>query len=179
MEPEHPSQPAETYVERADREIKALGAISKRSRLWAIVIILAAGLYGLYLLGIIPPHQKSKEEKLAADILRQAKGYQDLSEQYRAAKEELAKTQKGEYEAKIARLESQLQESKSKINDQVERLDADPRANGGVSLRTTSTQAIQAWQACINANPSGVPISGCYSILTNGLDTVVKTSRQE
>ena len=62
------------------------------------MIILGGALYGLPLLGIMPPHQESKEEKLAAEILRQAKGYQDPSEQYRATKEELAKAKNAEAE---------------------------------------------------------------------------------
>ena len=116
---------------------------------------------------------RQDDKQTVSAILREAGAYQKLSEQYRAAQEKLAKTKASEYEKQVASLASQLHEAKSEITAQVERLDP--------SVREPSTQVIQSWKSCVAASASiyGVPVSGnsCSSLLTHGLDTVVKTPR--
>jgi hypothetical protein len=125
--------------------------------------------------------QNGAQENITTEILHQARAYQELSEQYRKAKEELAQRQNAEAQDKIAKLERDLTEIRTGINKKAEVLEADPTANGGVVVRKVSVQAIEAWKSCVSvaAPGAGIPVSGssCYEILRQGLDMTTKTTR--
>jgi hypothetical protein len=154
-------------------------ALTQQFVLTIVVYILTLGFCALSVYLFVRP-SSAAQENITAEILRQARSYQELSEQYRGVKEELTQHQNVEAQAKITRLERELTEIRTGINQKAEALEANPMAYGGVDVTTVSTQAIQAWKSCVNAAVpvAGIPVgaSSCYEILKQGLDVTKKTT---
>jgi len=156
----------DTYVNRIERELRALRDVFRRNRPLAIAIAILGVAYGLHLGGLLPTGKSARQEGLATEILNQAREYQRLFGEYQRLTAELAQTRDASSRAQIEELEEQLRLTKTKVEERVEKLVTNPKAR---DEKLAPPPVLDAWRACVESGGAH-ETSSCDQILRRSLD---------
>jgi len=141
----------ETFIDRVEREFTAFVALLRRRWLLAIAVAVGLSVYVLWKLGAFSAAKPAKDTSAAAAILQVAQTYEEIFRENQRLHAELDDAKASAQQADVARLQaevnqigSRLQDVNRDLNKKTERLDADPKAYGGVVV----PQAIKTVGPC-------------------------------